>query len=287
MEWEHDRNETPEPGMTEEAPPPKPAKKHKAAGFRLLLVQCISCLCILLVAWLFRSIGGAAFEELKARLSAALMDNTVVDTVMGLLETQPTEEEVVTTTTLETEGTTTAPREVATGETEPTEPLDGTGGPLVKPSGMRAGLAPQGSSFAPLSAAKAAGLPLAQGELSSRFGYRLDPFTGELAFHTGTDIAVPEGSPILSLYDGTVSLVLEEPGGYGRYIVVEHGGSFSTLYAHCSDITAAVGQRVKAGETIAKAGNTGLSSGSHLHLEVLIGKIAHDPAYILPLERYD
>ena len=115
-------------------------------------------------------------------------------------------------------------------------------------------------------------LPVA-GAITSQFGHRVDPITGEVSSHTGTDIACAEGTPILAAADGTVTVAngLDSWGGsYGYYIQIDHGGGLETLYAHCSSICVATGQQVQAGQVIGYVGHTGRVTGNHLHLEVRI-----------------
>ena len=115
-------------------------------------------------------------------------------------------------------------------------------------------------------------LPVA-GTITSQFGYRMDPITGEVSSHTGTDIACAEGTPILAAADGTVTVAnsLDSWGGsYGYYIQIDHGGGLATLYAHCSSICVTTGQQVQAGQVIGYVGHTGRVTGNHLHLEVRI-----------------
>ena len=107
--------------------------------------------------------------------------------------------------------------------------------------------------------------------ITSWFGYREDPFTGEIAYHSGTDIAAPEGTPILAAADGTVTIanaIDSWGGGYGYHIKVKHNDTYDTLYAHCSSICVTVGQEVKQGEVIGYVDTTGNSTGNHLHFEV-------------------
>ena len=121
-------------------------------------------------------------------------------------------------------------------------------------------------------------LPVA-GTITSQFGYRVDPITGEVSSHTGTDIACAEGTPILAAADGTVTVAngLDSWGGsYGYYIQIDHGGGLETLYAHCSSICVTTGQQVQTGQVIGYVGHTGRATGNHLHLEVLINKTRAD-----------
>ena len=123
----------------------------------------------------------------------------------------------------------------------------------------------------PMSAPSAAGLvwPLS-GTLTSGFGYRWG------RMHEGIDIAVPEGTPVRAAKSGTVILA-SYYGGYGNYICVDHGGGLSTCYAHLSGYASSTGQRVSQGQVIGYSGNTGSSTGPHLHFEVRINGAAQDP----------
>ena len=115
-------------------------------------------------------------------------------------------------------------------------------------------------------------LPVA-GTITSQFGHRVDPITGEVSSHTGTDIACTEGTPILAAADGTVTVAngLDSWGGsYGYYIQIDHGGGLETLYAHCSSICVSTSQQVQAGQVIGYVGHTGRVTGSHLHLETRV-----------------
>lgn len=135
------------------------------------------------------------------------------------------------------------------------------GGKLMNPDSTRT---PTGTLQWPL--------PVA-GTITSQFGHRVDPITGEVSSHTGTDIACAEGTPILAAADGTVTVAngLDIWGGsYGYYVQIDHGGGLETLYAHCSSICVATGQQVQAGQVIGYVGHTGRVTGNHLHLEVRI-----------------
>lgn len=118
-------------------------------------------------------------------------------------------------------------------------------------------------------------MPVA-GVLTSPFGSRVSPTTGETAFHYGLDLAADEGTPITAFADGTVREVGESD--YGKYLIVDHAGGFSTLYAHCSSILMGVGDEVQCGGEIALVGQTGDATGPHLHLELWKDGMALDPA---------
>ena len=141
------------------------------------------------------------------------------------------------------------------------------GGGVMSPDGTRA---PTGTLQWPL--------PVA-GTITSQFGHRVDPITGAVSSHTGTDIACAEGTPILAAADGTVTVAngLDSWGGsYGYYIQIDHGGGLETLYAHCSSICVTTGQQLQAGQVIGYVGHTGRVTGNHLHLEVRVDRSRKD-----------
>ncbi|MFA6334957.1 MAG: M23 family metallopeptidase [Bacteroidales bacterium] len=105
--------------------------------------------------------------------------------------------------------------------------------------------------------------------LSSSFGYRPDPFNGEFRMHTGIDLSGPVGEPIYSTGNGKVVEIGFDFFGYGNFIIVDHGFGYKTRYAHLRSSLVAMGRIVKRGEQIAVMGNTGRSSGPHVHYEVI------------------
>lgn len=118
--------------------------------------------------------------------------------------------------------------------------------------------------------------------VTSEFGWRKDPFTGKGAGHTGIDLGMPKGTPIRAALTGTVYLVRYTTTGYGYHVMIDHGGGFVTLYAHCSKLLVAEGQQVQAGDIIAEVGSTGRSTGNHLHFEVRINGEKQNPRSYLP-----
>ena len=120
------------------------------------------------------------------------------------------------------------------------------------------------------------------GTLSSGFGYREHPVEGEERFHYGIDIAADTGTAIGCFADGTITAV-GDSSSYGKYLIVEHEGGFSTLYAHCSRIVASSGQTVREGDTIAEVGQTGVATGPHLHFELHQGDRYLNPIYYVAL----
>lgn len=119
-------------------------------------------------------------------------------------------------------------------------------------------------------------MPADFSQISSGFGYRRDPFTGVAAMHQGLDFKGRVGAPIHAAAAGRISFVGQK-AGYGKVVEISHGNGLTTLYAHMSNFKARVGQRVAAGDVIGAIGNTGRSTGPHLHFEVRVNDRAVNP----------
>ncbi len=119
-------------------------------------------------------------------------------------------------------------------------------------------------------------IPPVNGWWMSGFGMRIDPFTGYLKMHTGLDIAAPSGTPIVAPADGTVESI-EYKEGYGLTVEINHGYGIKTYYAHCLTSLCQVGQKIKRGDLIATVGESGRTTGPHLHYEVRLGDNPVDP----------
>ncbi len=125
---------------------------------------------------------------------------------------------------------------------------------------------------------------------SSSFGYRSDPFTGARKMHTGYDFSCPPGNKVYATGDGTVKEVNFELYGYGNSVLIDHGFGYQTRYAHLKSIYVSEGMRLMRGEQIGETGNTGRSTGSHLHYEVIYrGNYVNPQNYFdfdMPQEEY-
>jgi murein DD-endopeptidase MepM/ murein hydrolase activator NlpD len=115
------------------------------------------------------------------------------------------------------------------------------------------------------------------GGVSSWYGYRIHPISGDQRLHTGIDMNAGCGEPIRAAAAGRVFLA-DWKGGYGLTVMIDHGGGMSTMYAHQSSAAVGYGQQVGAGQVIGFIGSTGASTGCHLHFEVRIGGTPVDPA---------
>ncbi|MDO8451223.1 MAG: M23 family metallopeptidase [Rhodoferax sp.] len=122
--------------------------------------------------------------------------------------------------------------------------------------------------------------PVAVGNLGSMFGWRIDPFTGRSALHTGLDYQAGHGTPILAAAGGVVVTEEYHPA-YGNMVEIDHGNDLITRYAHASKTLVKKGDLIKRGQKIAEVGTTGRSTGAHLHFEVLVQGIPQDPQKFL------
>ena len=276
---------------------------HKSSenksGFHLLLVQSISCLVVILVVLIIKLAGGSAFAQLRQSFNKAVMDNTFTATLAALFQpdesvSAPSDDTAATTAasdkTSDTESTTNVTA-TTVPETDVSSSAGATGSAAVGGQDVPMGAvkilyAPEGATFAPLSCNQRAAAPLAEAVFTSGFGYRQHPTKGGDSFHLGTDLAADAGTPIAAMFFGVV-IEVGKSDSLGNYLRLYHGGGMEVLYAHCSEILVQKDVVVKAGETVAKVGSTGDSTGDHLHVEVKVDGVSYDPAYILPMEKYE
>ncbi|MEJ6951954.1 M23 family metallopeptidase [Natronospora cellulosivora (SeqCode)] len=115
-----------------------------------------------------------------------------------------------------------------------------------------------------------------EGFITSNYGWRSDPFTGQQQIHEGIDIGVWYNTPVVATADGVVEFAGRQ-GGYGILLIIDHGYGYETRYAHLNKVEVRKGQEVSRGDIIALSGNTGRSSGPHLHYEVRINGIPQEP----------
>ena len=138
---------------------------------------------------------------------------------------------------------------------------------------------PANVSLYPFAISQTVALPVKNAYISSEFGYRDHPINGKYTFHSGLDLAAPEGSDIQAMLEGRV-ITADYASDYGNYIIIDHG-SFQTLYAHCLTLCVSEGDEVTRGQKIAEVGSTGRATGSHVHVEFRCGGQRYDPAAVL------
>ena len=162
----------------------------------------------------------------------------------------------------------------------------GAGGPLPAYSLSADGLpAAEGTTLAPYFLTASMWSPVS-GLVTSRFGWRSHPVSGQEDFHTGVDIAAAQGTPILAALPG----VVEQTGyseSYGNFVVLRHSDNLRTTYNHCSEILVKEGEQLARGDRIALVGSTGISTGPHLHFEVEVKGLKADPLQALEVTEYE
>ena len=121
-----------------------------------------------------------------------------------------------------------------------------------------------------------------EGPVTGSFGERIDPFNGEGAFHSGVDIGSTDGQPVVAPADGVV-IFADFMGGYGRAVMIDHGHGITTRYGHLGSFAVMSGQHVHRGDTIGYVGESGRSTGPHLHYEVRINDTPVNPHKYLRL----
>lgn len=246
---------------------------------RTLAVQTISCaVAVLIVFVLFKS-GASLFDSIKSGYGGIMKEDFCADGVLSTARelfyltfgksASASKEENSAVSVIEYESATAEIDEKAQIETIPS-----SGGEDIKVLD-----ALSDSTFKAVHISKEAVTPV-HGVVTSPFGYRIHPVTGNKSFHTGLDIAAAEGSNIACAYDGTV-LETGFTAGRGNYILIEHGDNLQTLYCHLSKIMVFEGTSLRAGETIGLVGSTGMSTGPHLHFELRVDGVRCNPVYAL------
>lgn len=125
--------------------------------------------------------------------------------------------------------------------------------------------------------------PIKEGNITSKFGYRISPITNKYSLHTGLDIATPQNTKIYAVYDGVIEKA-EYNEINGNYIIIKHSNSLKTTYNHCNKLLVKEGETVRKGDVIALVGQTGYATGNHLHFEVLLNGKYINPLYVLSYE---
>lgn len=285
----------------EDAPSQKSKSKSKAKTktdylIRLILLQSVLSFLIVSGVFLASKISPNLFAEMKEDYGRIMQKNMSVGDIAGELkdaaqfvfkpveeaETQPAQQAMA----QADEAFTVSSYEVTSDETGETIAVgeiieSGSGG-----SDIESVQAAKGTSFADYYVSVDPVMPVAGARITSRFGYRTHPITGNYGFHTGLDLAAAEGTPISASFYGTVAETGEDDA-WGKYVLMEHSEGFATFYCHMSEIYVEEGAVIRQGETIGLVGSTGWSTGPHLHFEVRINDVRVDPELLLYPENAD
>lgn len=233
----------------------------------MLTVQIVAVLIFLLAAFIIRFVGGQFYTDIREIYYNAVNDDTFVSEVMDP-QKENNDNQSSSEATEEAIPTDADPVE------EPAEVNDDTAQYIFDFDTIKSKMSLTNSS------ANSLQWPL-QGTISSGYGYRTDPISGEYSMHGGLDIAADWGTVIDAAAAGTVNSVGVSPS-YGNYLIIKHNDNLSTLYAHCSAVTVQEGETVTKGEQVALVGATGRATGPHLHFETRVGGSRANPLWLLP-----
>ncbi len=277
----------------------KPKKGDWLTG--LTFFQCVICAVLLVLLLCMQKLAPASFDRLGeayAKVMSVDLTASEVSDVMKRIRNFVVAPAVEGTTVFSEEtGTTIAEDETTSDEDETTSDEDAatsaedgttreekaTGGEGGEDVGLYEALGT--TSFAPYFLTDDICVPV-HGRVSSGFGYRIHPVTESWSFHTGIDIAADEDTRIAAALDGVIT-----EAGYnderGYYIIMTHSDGLETAYYHCSELVAEQGARVLKGETVARVGSTGRSTGPHLHFEIRINNVRCNPAFAADYKAVD
>lgn len=259
-EWDAKPNEPSEPSAE------KPKKRRSL--WDLLTDQFLFYLVLMILFFGFKFIAKEPYQAFRDDLEKRLSETTSLDTVLGEEEQEPSSSPAADSDdSVSSQETAFAEDPYPEYEEESAEACVFDLSEIRQLSGNK-------------QAVNAMYMPIASQNVTSLFGYRLNPVTGHYAMHSGLDLGADMGEPIYAALDGEV-VKSKYNVDYGNFVTLDHGDGLVTLYAHCSELLVNVGDRVEKGQVIARAGSTGWSTGPHLHFEVRVQGVRIDPTYYL------
>ncbi|MEE1012261.1 MAG: M23 family metallopeptidase [Acutalibacteraceae bacterium] len=271
--------------FTDEDEPKRKSKKIKAKSktdylIRLILLQCVLCTLIVSGVFIASKISPSAFEKIRNNymdiMQKDMSADEIVEQLKGAAEYVFTPQKDVPAIS---GNVTVESYEVTSDETGATVAVGG----IVDASGggdIEAKEAVKGTSFAPYFISVEPVLPVKNGRITSKFGYRTNPVSGKYGFHTGLDLAAAEGTPVSACFYGKI-IETGSSDVWGEYVLMEHSDGLHTYYCHLSEIYVNEGAVIRQGETVGLVGSTGWSTGPHLHFEVRINGVRVNPEKVL------
>ncbi len=253
-------------------------KNKKDYLAKTLLLQFIVCLVLFGLLFILKSSNNKLFTSLEDAFSEKLEENLKIEQAQQVfsnilnnqkkdIEEKETESE--TKKDIIEEETKYIPLEEPSLSAE----IIATGGNDVKVSSENE--IPKSVSVNNYKLSKQMVLPL-RGNITSEFGVRTHPISGDLRFHSGIDIAAKEGSNIYAAFDGVITEATYDKWN-GNYLKIKHDNNIMTVYCHCQELNVKKGDKIRAGEIIATVGSTGSSTGPHLHFELRVNNISYNP----------
>lgn len=246
-------------------------KNKKDYLTKTLILQFSVCLILFGLLFALKSSNNAFYREVKDLFSDRLEENISLDEVQSVFANINAKSNT-------TENNKEKPTETETEYVAPEEPslsaeIIARGGNDEKVSSAED--IPENVSWDDYELSQKMILPV-KGTISSEFGTRIHPISGDLRFHAGTDIAAKEGTKIYAAFDGEV-IKADYDQWNGNFIKIEHENDIMTVYCHCKKLNVKKGQKIRAGEVIGTVGSTGSSTGPHLHFELRINNISYNP----------
>lgn len=246
-------------------PLPKPSQQEKEDVNYLVLAQLVVCIAVVLFVVLMQKTNYAFYTEMGQEYQAALESGVDLSGENQLLKF--------------TEQAMAQAKKVAVGLTDE-QTVQGAGGWNPTQNEQEV---PEGYSLEDYTLSEEPSLPLEQYTITSLYGTREHPITGQADFHSGLDLAAAEGTDIHAVLGGVV-LQTGTSDSYGNYVKLLHSNNLVTTYNHMQQILVKQGQTVQKGQTVGTVGSTGVSTGPHLHLEFLLNGIYVDPSKGLKLD---
>lgn len=275
----------------------KPSKPKTKTDYlvRLILLQSVLCIVVVSGVFLVSKVSPTAYSGMREDylkimqkdMSAGEMVEQIKNAADFVFKPSEVESAMSVNVATETsaEKITVDSFEVTSDETGETvavgEIINGSGG-----GDMESREAVKGTSFAPYYVSVDPVIPVKGARITSRFGYRTNPVSGNYGFHTGLDLAAAEGTSVSASFYGRIAET-GESDVWGKYVLMEHSDGFATYYCHLSEIFVKENAIIRQGETIGLVGSTGWSTGPHLHFEVRINGVRVDPEKLLYPESAD
>lgn len=268
-----------------------PERKIHDPYLYVLICQAALCLLLLLCGRAFQSAQPGLWETARTEYEQLLMSpESVKDWLHDIAQKAPVffsgflQEKKLPEDGITNEPQNSAPEEGNPAGAEiscPQEPLaaDTMPAAIIIGSGMGGSGTPENCSFAPVLLTAALEPPVS-GPVTSVYGWRSHPITEKEDFHRGIDIAAPQGKAIHAVWPGIVTET-GESAVYGNFVRLDHGHGLQTVYSHCEMVAVKEGENVRKGEMVASVGSTGVSTGPHVHFELLVNGIYYNPAWVM------
>ncbi len=261
-------------------------KNKKDYLVRTLLMQFSVCLVLFLLLFLLKNVEAPFFTQLQNMFSDKLSQTLQAEEIQSVFATikgnaiQASADNEVKTDTDKKETNATTEKEteyVPFEEPSLSAEIIAGGGSDIKVASKND--IPENVSVSKYELNQKMIIPV-NGKITSEFGTRTHPISGDLRFHAGIDIAAKKGTNIYSAFDGEV-ITADYDHWNGNYLKIQHENGIMTVYCHCEKLNVKNGQKIRAGEIIATVGSTGSSTGPHLHFELRIDNISYNPQFAL------